>query len=122
MIIDVFVYAYQDEASAREAHGYIFREDETFNYLFPRVGLDSDPRSLHLSGASTEGLGDDAFAMAGEIEPTLGPAMPISIYFMRSGSSRAEVVVLGASINLDHHDAARNQFLRLARPDAVVAP
>ena len=120
MVIDVFVYAYRDEDAAETAHTYLRESD--WNQLFRRVNQGSDWRALRLSGGLVEGMGDDAFAMTGEMAPDADSSGPVNVYFLRSGSARAQILVAGESIFLDPQTVARNQYLRLERPEAVVAP
>lgn len=121
-VIDVFVYAYEDEASAREAHGYLTGQDTAFNYLLRRVDGGDDPRSLEISGGLAEDFGDDAYSMSGEMETEAGTKVAVSMYVMRSGSARAEVLVAGGGTLLDPDKVARAQYLRLRRPEALSAP
>lgn len=126
MVVDVFVYVYQDEASAEEAHGYFLQQEamdvHKLYKLLRRLEGGHDLLALTLSGGLAEGMGDDAFSMTGEMEPDAGSSVPVNIYFMRSASARAEVLVAGESIFLDAQTVARNQYLRLEKPDVVVAP
>ena len=123
MVVDVFVYVYQDEASAEEAHGYfLLQEAMDVHKLLRRLDGGHDLLALTLSGGLAEGMGDDAFSMTGEMEPDAGSSVPVNIYFMRSASARAEVLVAGESIFLDAQTVARNQYLRLEKPDVVVGP
>lgn len=123
MVVDVFVYVYQDEASAEEAHGYFLQQEAMdVHKLLRRLDGGHDLHALTLSGGLAEGMGDDAFSMTGEMEPASGSSVPVNIYFMRSASARAEVLVAGESIFLDPQTVARNQYLRLEKPDVVVAP
>ncbi len=123
MVVDVFVYVYQDEASAEEAHGYFLHQEAMdVHKLLRRLDGGHDLLALTLSGGLAEGMGDDAFSMTGEMEPDAGSSVPVNIYFMRSASARAEVLVAGESIFLDAQTVARNQYLRLEKPDVVVAP
>jgi hypothetical protein len=122
VIINVFVYAYQDEASARAAHDDFSQKDSTPNYLVRRLNGGADPNAMTLSGGLAEELGDDGFAMSGEMEPEDGSSVPVSMYVMRSGSARAEVLVAGDSPSLDPEEVARNQYLRLQSPQAVAEP
>jgi hypothetical protein len=48
--------------------------------------------------------------------------VPVSVFFIRNGSARAEVLVSGESLSLIPESVARNQYLRLERPDSVVEP
>jgi hypothetical protein len=122
VIINVFVYAYQDEASARAAHDDFSQKDSTPNYLVRRLNGGADPNAMTLSGGLVEELGDDGFAMSGEMEPEDGSSVPVSMYVMRSGSARAEVLVAGGGTRLDPDKVARAQYLRLRRPEALSAP
>lgn len=126
MVIDVFVYVYRDEDAAKTAHAYL-RESEPDrllrNHLVNRFNQGEEPYRMTLSGSSEEGLGDDAFSMTGEMEPDAESSLPVHAYIMRSGAARAEVLVAGLSMLIeDPQTVARNQYLRLERPEAVVAP
>lgn len=119
-VIDVFVYSYEDEAATEQAHAHVLHQD--WNYVLRRVYGDSEPHGYQLDGTSVEGLGDHALAMTGELDTDTDSAVSVSIYFIRSGSVRAEVIVAGAGAFLDPEGVARNQYLRLERPEAVVGP
>lgn len=125
-LVDVFVYAYEDEDAAEAAHNFAREVDP--DVLRP-LDLGSGMRGYaFLDALVVEGIGDDAFVMTGYVdyddgdEKTVGESLQVQIYFMRSGSARAEVLVAGESIFLDPQTVARNQYLRLERPDVVVAP
>jgi len=126
MVIDVFVYLYRDEDAAEAAHTYL-RESEPDrllrNHLVRRFNQGEEPYRMTLSGGSVEGMGDDAFSMTGEMEPNAESSLPVHAYIIRSGAARAEVFVAGLSMLIeDPQTVARNQYLRLERPEAVVAP
>jgi len=125
-IVDVFVYAYKDEDAAEAAHTFAREADP--DVLRP-LDLGSGMRGYaFLDSLVVEGIGDGTFVMTGYVdyddgdENTVGESLQVQIYFMRSGSARAEVLVAGESIFLDPQTVARNQYLRLERPDVVVAP
>lgn len=123
MVIDVFVYVYRDEDAAETAHSYLRgAEPERLlrNHLVHRFNEGAEPHRMTLSGEAGEGMGDDSFSMTGEMEPDAESSLPVNAYIMRSGAARAEVLVAGLSQLIeDPQTVARNQFLRLARPDAV---
>jgi len=121
-VIDVFVYAYEDEASAGEAHSYLTGQDAAFEYLLRRVEGGSDRRSMTLGGGLAEDFGDDAYSMSGEMETEAGSKVAVGMYVMRFGSARAEVVVAGGGLSLEPDAVARDQYLRLKRPEALAAP
>ena len=125
-VVDVFVYAYEDEDAAEAAHTFLREPDP--DVLRP-VDLGSGMRGhAFLDSLVVEGIGDDAFLMTGYVdyddgdENTVGESLPVRIYFMRSGSARAEVLVAGESMFLNPEAVARNQYLRLEKPEVVVAP
>ena len=127
-IVDVFVYAYEDEDTAEAAHTFARATDlDTLRPLELGNGMrgymSPVPFDLVL-----EGMGDDDALMTGSVEyddgdeNTVGDSLTVQIYFMRSGSARAEVRVAGDRVDLDPEGVARNQYLRLETPAAVVAP
>jgi len=125
-IVDVFVFAYEDEDAAEAAHS--FARASGGDTLRP-VDLGSGIRGGVFPDAYVlQGMGDDALLMTGYLEyddgdeNTLTDSLMAQVYFMRSGSARAEVLVAGESIDLDPEGVARNQYLRLESPEAVVAP
>ncbi len=125
-VVDVFVYAYEDEDAAEAAH--TFAGEPEADELRP-VDLGRGMRGYALlDSLVVEGIGDHAFLMTGYVdyddgdENTVGDSLTVQIYFMRSGSARAEVLVAGESIFIQPQTVARNQYLRLERPDVVVAP
>jgi len=125
-MVDVFVYAYKDEDAAEAAHAFAQEVDP--DVLRP-VDLGGGMRGYAFPDALVvEGIGDDGFLMSGYVdyddgdENTVGDSLGVQIYFMRSGRSRAEVLVAGESIFLDPQTVARNQYLRLEGPGVVVAP
>lgn len=125
-IVDVFVYAYKDEDAAETAHAFAREVDP--DVLRP-VDLGGGMRGYAFPDAFVvEGIGDDGFLMSGYVdyddgdENTVGDSLGVQIYFMRSGRARAEVLVAGETIFLDPQTVARNQYLRLERPNVVVAP
>jgi hypothetical protein len=127
MIIDVFVYTYEDEAAAKTAHTYLRESD--WNQLFRRVSPESDWQTQSLSGGVVEstgglveGMGDDAFWMTGEMASDADSSVPVNVYFMHSGNARAQIIISGKSVSLNPDTVARNQYLRLQRPEAVAAP
>ncbi len=125
-IVDVFVYSYEDEDAAETAHTFARKDDP--DVLLP-LDLGNGMRGFALlDSLVVEGIGDDGFVMTGFVdyddgdEKTVGDSLQVQIYFMRSGSARAEVLVAGESIFVQPKSVARNQYLRLERPDVVVAP
>jgi len=121
MVIEISVYGYVDEDAAGRAQTYLRESD--WNHLFYRIMKKSDWYSLNLSSDLVEDMGPDAFSMNGELAADADSTTPVSLYFMRSGSARAEVLITGPSpLGEDAGTVARNQFLRLERPDAVIAP
>ena len=126
LVVDVFVYAYEDEDAAEAAHTFARKDDP--DVLRP-LDLGGGMRGFaFLDSLVVEGIGDDAFLMTGYVdyddgdENTVGDSLTVHIYFMRSGSARAEVLVAGESMFLNPEAVARNQYLRLEKPEVVVAP
>jgi hypothetical protein len=128
-VVDVWVYTYEDEDATEAAHAFARASDEE------RIGLlklGNGMRGYMMpipSALVPEGMGDDACYMFGSVEYDDGdenaPPDPLEvlIYFMYSGSARAEVRLAGYSEGDEVADGvARNQYLRLERPAAVVAP
>jgi len=121
MVIEISVYGYADDDAAGTAQTYLRESD--WNHLFYRIMKKSDWYSLNLSSGLEEGMGPDAFSMNGELAADADSTTLVSLYFMRRGSARAEVLITGPSpLGEDAGTVARNQFLRLERPDAVSAP
>jgi hypothetical protein len=121
MVIDVFLYGYDDEAAADAAHAYAV-ESDWMHLLLRRLTELTDAHATTLSGGLAEDIGEDGVSMAGEVDLDDDSTVPVSAYMMRSGSARAEVVMAGESIFVTPDRVARNQYLRLERPDAVAAP
>jgi len=120
VVIDVFVYGYEDEAAAETAHTYAV-ESDWMHLMLRRLDQERDPSSSRFSGSLADGLGEYAYAMTGELEYD-DSSMTVNAYLMRSGSARAQIVISGESIFLAPDRVARNQYLRLERPGAVAAP
>jgi hypothetical protein len=125
-VVDVFVYAYTDEDAAEAAH--TFAGEPNADELRP-VDLGRGMRGYAFPDSLVvEGIGGDGFLMTGQVEyddgneKSVGDSLQVQIYFMRSGSARAEVLVAGESMFVRPETVARNQYLRLERPDIVVAP
>jgi len=115
------VYGYADAGGAGTAQTYLRESD--WNHLFYRIMKKSDWYSLNLSSGLVEDMGPDAFWMNGELAADADSSTPVNLYFMRSGRARAEVLITGqSSLGEDAGTIARNQYLRLERPDAVIAP
>ena len=121
ILIDVFVYAYEDKDAAKSAHTYVI-ESDWMNLLLRRLPQGSATQGSTFFGGMAEGIGEDGYSMAGEMQPDAGSSVPVHVYFMRSGNARAEVLVSNESIFISPDRVARNQYLRLERPDAVAAP
>jgi len=125
-LVDVRVYAYEDDDAAEAAH--TFAGEPKADELRP-VDLGGGMSGYaFLDSLVVEGIGDDGFLMTGQVEHddgdenTVGDSLTVQIYFMHSGNARAEVLVAGESIFVQPETVARNQYLRLERPDVVVAP
>ncbi len=121
MIIKVSVYGYEDEGAAGTAQTYLRESD--WNHLFYRIMKKSDWYSVNLSSDLVEDMGPDSFWMNGELAEDADSSTPVNLYFMRSGRARAEVLITGQGpFGEDAATIARNQYLRLERPAAVIAP
>lgn len=128
-VVDVWVYTYEDEAAAEAAHAFARATD--LERLRP-LELGNAMRGYMMpvpAGLELEGMGDAAALMTGAIddyddgeEITVGDALTVQVYFMYSGSARAEVRVAGESLLIEPEAVARNQYLRLEGPSVVIAP
>jgi hypothetical protein len=118
------VYEDEDAAAAAQAFAREPKEDE----LRPLNLVNGMSGYAVWDALQVEGTGDGAFVMSGIVanddgdQNTVDDSLDVKIFFMHSGSARAEVLVAGQSMFLEPETAARNQYLRLERPDAVVAP
>ena len=125
-IIDVYVYTYEDEDAAAAAQA--FAREPKQDELRPLNLVNGMSGYAVWDALEVEGTGDGAFVMSGIVgnddgdQNTVDDSLDVKIFFMHSGSARAEVLVAGQSMFLEPETAARNQYLRLERPDAVVAP
>jgi hypothetical protein len=128
-VVDVWVYAYGDESAAEAAHVFARRTD--LDALRP-FELGNGMRG-HLmpvpAGLELDGLGDDAALMEGSLdyyddgdEMTVGDSLTVRVFFIRSGSARAEVRVAGESLLVQADSVARNEYLRLEKSHALAAP
>jgi hypothetical protein len=127
MTIDVLVYGYADEQSARGAHMSLRNADwPTLRPVVLEDGLQG--YAFQTAEASLlDGLGNEAFTMEGYVDRVedyggVDESNSVKIYFMQSGTRRAEVLVVGSHIFVDPYRVARNQFLRLERPDELLGP
>jgi hypothetical protein len=127
MTIDVLVYGYDDDQSARGAHMSLRNAD--WPTLRPVVLEDRlQGYAFQTAEASLlDGLGNEAFTMEGYVDRVedyggVDESNSVKIYFLQSGTRRAEVLVVGSHIFVDPYRVARNQFLRLERPDELLGP
>lgn len=125
-IIDVFVYSYESDDAAEAAQA--FAREPKPDELRPLNLVNGMSGFAFHDALQVEGIGEGAFVMTGAVgnddgdQNTVDDSLNVKIFFIHSGSTRAELLVAGESIFMDPETAARNQYLRLARPDAVVAP
>lgn len=127
MIVRVLVYTYADEETASMAHTFLRNSD--WLALRPVV-FDSGEQGYAFPAAEAgllDGLGDEAFWMEGSIDRVdasggIDESNSVKIYFMHSGSRRAEVLIVGSHIFVDPFRVARNQYLRLEKPHELLEP
>src|SRR6266480_861685 len=125
-LVEVKVYSYKDEDAAKAAHR-LARNDNP-DVLHP-VNLKNGMNGYAFNDAQViDGTGEDSFLMTGiashdDSDPqTADQSFDVRIYFMHEGNARAEVLVAGSSMFLDPDVVARDQYLRLGSPDAVIVP
>jgi hypothetical protein len=127
MIVSVLIYTYDDEKTARTAHMFLRNSD--WPALRPVV-LDSAQLGYAFQSAEAgllDGLGEEAFWMEGYVDRVedyggVDLSNSVNIYFMQSGSKRAEMLVFGSHIFVDPFRLARNQYLRLEKADELLRP
>lgn len=126
VIVDSAVYVYENETAAAAAHAF-YREPDP-DELRPLDMGNGLTGYAFLDSQVVQGIGQDAFLMTGFVDYEDAPVDParaprtVWIYFMQRGNARAEVLVVSESIFLAPETAARNQYLRLARPGSIVQP
>ncbi len=121
MTVDVFVYSYADEASAKAAHAYLRNSD--WNQVFFRAMKKSDFYSMDLNGNLAQGMGEDAVSMTGKVASDANSSTSVALYMMQNGTARAEVLMTNLSPLIDEPETvARNQYLRLERAETLSAP
>jgi len=125
-LIDLYVYAYENEEAAAAAQA--FASEPIPDELRPLTLVNGMTGFAVHDALQVEGIGDGAFLMTGWVghddgdQNTVDETLNVQIYFMHSGSARAELLVAGDNIFLQPETAARNQYLRLERPDLLFAP
>jgi len=125
MIVRVLVYTYADEETAKSAHMFLRNSD--WPALRPVV-LDSANLGYAFRSAEAgllDGLGEEAFWMEGSVDRVetyggIDESNSLKIYFMQSGTRRAELLIFGSHIFVDPFGVARNQYLRLQNADELL--
>lgn len=124
MIVRALVYTYPDEKAAEAAHRFHRNSDwlsltpVVLNHAELGYAFRADDAGL------LDDLGEDAFWMedyVDRVEDYGGTDLSnsMNIYFMQSGSRRAEVLVFGSHIFVEPFRIARNQYLRLKHGDEL---